>query len=153
MSRISPLESGMCQETVKLVFPDTFLKDKDNIASVLLDLPDCLSGPHSIMECVSLITGADVVTQAVVFISFMCLHQIMTLYLSFLISAEADRIILSFERYMPDDQYSLLRKRINNISQCKYPQNKQCHHHQYQVYATLNNMIVFETTVIIQQQS
>lgn len=72
---------ALASMTPKLVFPDTFSKDKDNIASVLMDLPDCLSTPHSIMECVSLITGADVVTQTAILIPTMSLQQIIILFL------------------------------------------------------------------------
>lgn len=73
----------------KLVFPDTFSKDKDDIASVLIDLSDCLSGPHSIMECVSLITGADVVTQTTILIPTMSLQQIMIVFLPILLRVKA----------------------------------------------------------------
>lgn len=81
-----------------LVFPDTFWKDKDNIASVLLDLPDCLSGPHSIMECVSPITGADVVTQAVISSPTMSLHQLNTLFLSILATVKANLFLFTITK-------------------------------------------------------
>lgn len=81
---------ALASKMPKLLFSWHILEGQVNIASVLMDLPDCLCGPHSTMKYVSLITGAHVVTQTAILIPTVSPQQMIILFLCILISVKAN---------------------------------------------------------------